>query len=263
MTEKFKRGHLDLPILLLMPILAAIVSLIIKANYFWTIIFFLATPGIYLSFRAPKYIKKTFIFSLLASIPAILVVDYIGQRTDQWIIPSSISTVRFFGVTQVEQLIWAFFNFYSVIIFYKYFLDRHYSQGLWGRRLRYVIIIGLLLMAPFLLLLWQKPEILNIPYFYFLFGLALIAVPAIGEPLRKPNLSTRFLKTAAYFFYLSFIFEITALQLGCWTFPSTQFIGWIQVSNIRFPLEELIFWIILFSMAVLGTYEKFDEEEKY
>lgn len=263
MTEKFKRGHLDFPILLLLPIIAAILSLVIKTNYFWTIILFLAVPGIYLSIRAPKYIKKTSLFSILASIPAILVVDYVGQRTGQWIIPSSVSSLRLFGTTQVEQLLWAFFNFYSVIIFYKYFLDRHYSQKVWGQRLKYVIIIGFLLIGPFLLLLWQRPEILNVPYFYFIFGLLLIAVPAVGEPFGHPNLATRFLKTAAYFFYLSLIFEITALQLGCWTFPSTQFVGWIEISNIRFPLEEFIFWIILFSMAVLATYEKFDEEEKY
>lgn len=263
MAEKFKRGRLDLPILLLLPIIAAVVSLALKTNYFWTIIFFLGTPSVYLSFREPRYIKKTFVFSLLASIPAIVVIDFIGQKTGQWIIPSSVSPIRLFGTTQVEQLLWAFLNFYSVIIFYKHFLDRHYSRKVWGRRLKYVVIIGLLLMGPFLLFLWQKPEILNIPYFYFLFGLALIAVPAIGEPLKKPNLASRFLKTATYFFYLSFIFEITALQLGCWIFPSTQFVGWIEVSSIRFPIEELIFWIILFSMAVLGVYEKFDEEEKY
>lgn len=262
MSDKFKRGHLDLPILLLWPILAAILSLALNANYFWTILLFLAIPGVYLSVRSPKYILKTLVFSALASIPAILVVDYVGQHTGQWIIPASISDIRIFGTTQIEQLLWAFFNFYSVIIFYKHFLDRHYSQNVLGPRLKYVLVIGLALVGPFIFLLWQKPEILNIPYFYFFFGLVLIAFPAIGEPLRNPNLATRFLKTAAYFFYLSFIFEITALQLGGWQFPSTQFIGWIEVASLRFPLEELIFWIILFAMAILATYEKFDETEK-
>jgi len=30
--------------------------------------------------------------------------------------------------------------------------------------------------------------------------------------------------------------------------------------GVRFPLEELIFWIILFSMAVLAHYEYFYEK---
>jgi len=223
---------------------------------------FLGAPSIYLSIKAPKYIPKTAIYSLIASVPAILVVDYIGQKTSQWVIPASISSIRLFGVTQIEQLLWAFFNFYAVVIFYKYFLDNYCSKRLVGKRWLELLYIGILLAVPFALFLVIKPEVLNIPYFYFYFGLVLIGIPAVLELFKHPRLVSKFLKTAAYFYYLSLVFEVTALRLNCcWEFPSKQFIGWIYIAQVRFPLEELLFWIMLFALAILAVYEKFDENE--
>jgi len=56
--------------------------------------------------------------------------------------------------------------------------------------------------------------------------------------------------------------KVTALQLGWWDFPGSNFIGWVSIFNIRFPLEELIFWLFLFAMAILTYYEFFDDDEK-
>ena len=80
--------------------------------------------------------------------------------------------------------------------------------------------------------------------------------------MNHPKMNVKFFKTAAYFFYLTFIYEVTALQLGWWDFPSTNFIGWVSIFNVRFPLEELIFWLFLFAMAILTYYEYFADDEK-
>ncbi len=256
------RRKIDLLILIGLPPLATAISLAVDANYFWAILLFLGLPSLYLSLRSPRHVPKTALFALVASLPAILVIDYIGQTMQQWVIVQSILPLRLFGVTQIEQLLWAFLNFYAVVIFYKHFLDRRRSGEIVGPRWNELLLIDVAFIVPFGLLLTFNQTMLRVPYYYLVFGLLFIGVPAVFELLLRPRLAGKFLKTAAYFFYLSLAFELTALSLDCcWQFASSQYIGWVSILDIRFPLEELLFWMTLFALAILAIYEKFDEDE--
>ena len=70
------------------------------------------------------------------------------------------------------------------------------------------------------------------------------------------------MKVAAYFFYLTLVYELTALTLGWWSFPSSQFIGWVEIAGIRFPFEEFFFWLVLFSAWIVSAYEFSIDDEK-
>jgi hypothetical protein len=52
---------------------------------------------------------------------------------------------------------------------------------------------------------------------------------------------------------------LTALSLGLWYYPSNQFIGWVDVHGLRFPVEELFGWILLGVAAILSCYEYLDD----
>ena len=60
----------------------------------------------------------------------------------------------------------------------------------------------------------------------------------------------------------SFIYEVTALKLGWWIFPGQEFIGYITLFNVSFHIEDLLFWFILFALAILSYYNYFEENEK-
>ena len=152
--------------------------------------------------------------------------------------------------------------FFLVVMFYKYFIKQSLSKNLLGARFDYLIIIILFLFSLFLFSYNFSPSILYIPYFYLWFGIILIFVPLVIFLFCYPEFISKFFETAAYFFYLTLTYEITALQLGWWAFPSDQFIGWVSIWNVRFPIEELLFWMILCAMAVLTYYEFFDDGEK-
>ena len=111
-------------------------------------------------------------------------------------------------------------------------------------------------------MLVSKPELLIIPYFYFVGGVVLVLIPVISVLFKFPNLIVKFSKMGAYFFYSSIIYEITALKLGLWDFPGDQFIGWVSIFGTVFPFEELFFWIILGVLSVLSYYEFFDDDRK-
>jgi len=252
----------DLIFLLIYPLLAVLVSFITKANAFFSILIFFGVPSIYLSFKAKKYIKKSLVFSLITAIPITIILDYIAHINKQWIIPNSILPYRLFGIVSIEVIFWAILNTYYVLMFYEHFLDHHMTKRLWHPHMKYGLIILISIFTTFLILLLNFPTLLKISYFYFYAGTILFLIPILLELVKYRNLIPKFLRTGAYFFFVTFLYEVTALKLGWWDFPGHQFIGWIYFVGVGFPLEELIFWIMLLAMAILAWYEFFDDDSK-
>lgn len=81
----------------------------------------------------------------------------------------------------------------------------------------------------------------------------------IRHLIKYPFYAKKFGMSAAYFIYLTFTYEIMGQVLKWWIFPNLNMIGWITLSKISFPLEELIFWIALSSLAVLTFYQNFND----
>ncbi|MBI5139354.1 hypothetical protein HZA26_01965 [Candidatus Nomurabacteria bacterium] len=255
-----KAKKIDLIILLIYPIFGAIISHLLNINAFGSVIVFFGIPSLYLTFKEKRHIKRAALFSLLA-VPIMIIVDYIAHLNDQWIIPNSVLP-RIFEYVTIEVILWAVFHFYFVIMFYEHFLHHHFTKNLWSQKIRYLITLCIFSFSIFLTLYSFFPASLQIEYFYLWVGIILILIPIILQLFSHPKFISKFFETAAYFFYLTLTYEITALQLGWWDFPGKQFIGWIYISNIKFPLEELIFWLMLTAMAILTYYEYFEEEEK-
>lgn len=262
MSTQNRTEKLTLILLLLVPIFSAIISMTFQVSALWSVILFFMLPSLILSVVAYKYILRSIIFSIVASLPVIIVIDYVAQNSAQWLIPHSILSFRLFGIVTLEVALWALFNFYFVIMFYEYFLDKYHNSRLIGSNFKYLAIIVISLISVFSVILFVRPELLIIPYFYLLFGLICILVPTIVEFFRRPEFAMRFLKVAGYFFYLTLFYEVAALKLDWWRFPSKQFVGWITFANITFPIEELVFWILLFALAILTAFDAFDSDRK-
>jgi len=262
-----KQETIDLVIMLIFPVIASVFTFILNANilnanFLWSIILFFIVPNIYLSLRSPQNIKKTLIFALVLGFFAILPIDYISNVTMQKYIISSAFSVRLFGRVAIESLLWAVASIYYIVMFYEYFLDKHVTRKLKTPHFKYLLIIILIIISLFISLLFINPDSLNISYFYLYFGSAMLFVPLLFELIKRKALASKFFMAGAYFFYMSFIYEISALKLGWWDFPSSLFVGWITIFNVGFPIEELVFFGLLFSMAVLAWYEYFDDDEK-
>ncbi len=250
----------DLSLLLIYPILSCLFSFVFEVNVFVSILLFFGLPAAHLTFRGLQFSKKALVFSAVTGIPLIIVVDYIAHITGQWIIPNTVFSFRIFDVVTFEIIIWTVLNIYCVIMFYDVFLHHHVTHRLFHPHMKYAIILIVMIFVVFLGVLYSNPLLLGkIPYFYLVFGTLLWLIPIVLEIVFKKKFLSKFIKTAAYFFFLSFLYEITALKRGWWNFPGDQFIGHITVLDVSFPLEELIFWMMLFSMAVLTWYEYFDE----
>ncbi|HLC73573.1 MAG TPA: hypothetical protein VJH20_02970 [Candidatus Nanoarchaeia archaeon] len=255
-----KKKKIDLIILLLYPAFASLISIIFEVNTFFSILVFFGIPSLFLSLKLRKYILKNIYVSAIAGIFFLPIIDYIAHITKTWFIPSMFD-FRILGQISIEFFLFATLNVYFVVAFYQYFLEEHLISKS-NKNMKYLvfIIVGLLILFPLLFVF--NPIYLQIPYFYLIFGAISILIPIILVLLKFPILYAKFFKAAAYFFFLSITYEITALKLGLWEFPGNQFIGWVEIFGVRFPFEELFFWIILGAMAVLSYYEFFDDDRK-
>lgn len=244
--------------LLIWPPVASFISFATTANFFTSAILFLGLPALILSFFNKKIVLKTSII-VLAQIPVGLILDYIMEKTQGWVIPQSIfGSFRVFDWVTVDALVWFSLYLYLIILFYQTFLKKD-STNFLSPRFKYLLIISLTVFALFIFLHLSNPTLLFINYFYLKFGLILVILPITLILLKSPRLWSHFTLVAFYFFYLSLIYELTGLYLNQWFFPvQNQHIGYVVLFNLRFAFEEFIFWISLGAPAVLSVYEYFN-----
>ncbi|KKR09755.1 MAG: hypothetical protein UT37_C0011G0012 [Parcubacteria group bacterium GW2011_GWA2_39_18] len=242
--------------LIVWPIVASLISFLVRADVMVSMLLFLGAPAAYLSIRKPSCIKMAAIFSAIASVPLAIIIDYVMELTGGWFLPYSIfGNFRLFGYVSIEQLIWLFLYFYLVAMFYENFLDEHCTHQLFGPAVKYFAGILFAPFGLFLVVLFTKPELLNIHYFYLKIGFVLVLPMIILILFKFPNFYAKFFWAGIYFFFLSLIYEITALLLGQWTFPAKhQLIGYVNLGIVEFPLEEFVFWITLGAVGVAFYY---------
>ena len=254
----------QLILILLWPIIAAALSLLIKANYFVSTLLFFGVPSVYLSIINKKYVKKLAIFSLGLGVLFTIVADYIAVVSGGWFIPHSIfDPLRLFGLLPLEDYLWISLYFYLITMFYETFLEEKCTPQLYHPALKYLVMIIIAMVGLFAIFYLFQPDILKMSYAYIKIGIVFVLLPIILVLCKFPKLYGKFFKAGAYFFFLTFLYEITALQLGQWTFPGeNQFIGYINILGISFPFEEFFFWIMLGAMAILSYYEFFDDDRK-
>ncbi len=104
-------------------------------------------------------------------------------------------------------------------------------------------------------------NILHFRYAYLVIGSLFGVPPLIVVIWRKPELLIKFVKASMFLIFLFLSFEITALKLDQWRFPG-EYIGYVSLFGVTFPLEEFFFWIVMSTAISLVYYEFFVDDEK-
>lgn len=261
--RKMCTSHLkkDKILFFLWPIIASAISLAVGVNYFVSIVLFFIVPTLYLAIKNKRAIKKAVLFSASSLVLAV-VLDYIFDITQTWYVPFSIIEYRFLGQVPIENILWLFFWFAFVCMYYEYFLENGEKDVLFRPKLKYLYFLFISLGTMFFAIYFIDKSWLAIKYFYLKSGIILGLFPISLVLFKFPKLLVKFVKTGVYFFYLSLVYELTALSLNHWTFSGKEVIGMITIGDMAFPVEELFFWIVLGSLAILSYYEFFDDDCK-
>jgi hypothetical protein len=193
-------------------------------------------------------------------IPLVLVFDHLAVIDQSWYVPFSAFPFRILGTIPVEDAIWGLLLGFFIILFYEHFLDRG-SDVVLHPHMRFVFAFFSVLLIVFFLVLAIRPDF-HIPYLYFLGGIFLILLPTVAMLAMHPELIKKVAITSAYFFPLGLLVELVGLRLNQWSFPGTNFIGYVELLGYRFPFEEFFFYFVLFAACVLAFYEFFDDDNR-
>lgn len=246
-------------VLLAVPLVAALFSFEVRADFLTSTFLFLGIPSLLLSWWSPGHVRKAALFAL-TFIPLWIFLDLVIYINQQWYVVSAYS-YRLFGLIAWEEIAAIFLLQYSVVMFWEHFFERKRRERPWRRRMTYLaaVFIGIFLLG---MLLWRwNPSILHIPYFYFMMMAVFFGIPAVLEVIRHPNLGAKFFRTSLYFAYAFLAYDLTGIALGQWTFPG-QYMAWISIAGVSLPLDDFISWILIGTAACLAWYEHFDDDEK-
>jgi hypothetical protein len=144
-------------------------------------------------------------------------------------------------------------------VFYEHFLDDEKNRRI-SRNLKWALLLSLIVLAFVFIAYIINPNLLKIHYTYLVGGLLAIVFPLV-VCLYKPRFLGRFLKLAGFFFVVWFILEVVCLKTGGWIFPG-EYVGTVEIFNLRFPFEELFFWMMWYAAVVVSYYEVFIDDEK-
>ena len=246
-------------------LIVSLLSYLFKAELYLTILLYFIFPSIYLSFKLKVNKLKIFIFSLYFGIPFGAFIDFFMTKTNGWeVVRTFIPNYKIFGYVTIVNIIWFVAYVYFVLIFYEYFFKKHKKEKMYNSWTKYLVAFTTILMIsiPFI---YYYFNYLSLNYFYLSIGLFISIISAVFFMFKIHSyiLIKKAFFTSLFFIFLSFLYEIIALKLNIWRFVDPkQFIGYINIFSVSFPIEELLFWIMLAPFCGILLYDVFDENIK-
>jgi hypothetical protein len=222
-------------------------------------IFYFIIPAVYLCLREKKNYKKISVASVIFGLICAFAFDFLATFNNAWVVHRLIFPWKILGVVPIDDMIWFFFLVFFIAVFYEHFLDDEKNPEI-SRHLKYALIPSILVFLTTIILFFISPNLLKFPYAYLILGSVAI-LPLFYILYRKPEFIHKFIKLGLFFSFVYLTFELTALKLGQWGFYG-QYIGSVELFGLKFPFEELFFWIGLCAPTFISYYEIFVDDER-
>lgn len=245
---------LDLVVVFLLLIGAAAISVTFRTDIIFSVFLYLGVPALYLWFRERKNWKKISFASLVIGIFLGMSWNLVAEQTNAWTTHYTFSpfNILFVGKMPLGEFVWGFLILFYTIIFYEHFLDDERKKRLSPRS---TLALGVGMVSFFLTssLLVNAPEQIHLQYSYLILGI-LICIPLVLLLWADLKLLLKVFYLSIFFFLLNLTFEITAIAHNQWGFPG-NYIGTVRILAVNFPIEEMVFWIVLATPSLILCYE--------
>lgn len=211
-------------------------------------------PTIYLGLRRPKNWLKIGLGATVFGLLFGMALSYFAEASASWTVVNDVFSFRLFGLNTLEEVLGHGMMALLTFTFYEHFLDDEKVRKL-GRKHKLAIFIGIFGIALVILVHNLFPSFfasINYPYV----GIGVIAIlPLILAVYKHPVLMKKMGFLAVYFFILYFSIELFAVKFDYWLYHGNNYIGWVEILGLRFPFEELFFWMILYAPTIVTYYE--------
>ncbi len=252
----------DVFAIIVLPLIAA--AIVLKLNtdlIFISSLLFFGLPSLYIGLRNPGILRKSATFAFIFSIPMSIIIDTLSALNGAYVIPKTIFPFKIFGISTVELYLFSFLWVLMSVLFYEYFFDHGRKGDAISKRIRIFLYIVFAFSVVVLIMLFANSRWLLIPYAYLVLGTLFTIIPLVAFLYFHPQFLPRFVVIAAYYFSFLMLYELVALATHEWIFPG-QFIGFVTVQGLSFPLEELLIWMIVCTPALLSYYEFVADDSK-
>ncbi len=240
--------------LLLYVVLACAIVYIFKPLYIWSILIVLLPPSLANFFWLKGSRHRVFVFSVITVLIFAPPVEMIARLADAWDVQSTLP--RLFGIAPLENMVFAFFNFFWALSFYEYFTAGD-KAGKMGPRFRYLLLLYCCLFIGTFSLFFVNKNVIAANY--AVLSLIILVIPALFIFYYRPHILKRVWLTTFFFAAVFFIYEVVSLMVGSWWWPG-QYLFPVQLAGRTFPLDDVIIWYFLSTPVLIGGYEVFAKE---
>ncbi|MDD5749499.1 MAG: hypothetical protein PHO91_01805 [Patescibacteria group bacterium] len=245
-------------LLLLYVFLACLLVYFIKPLYFYSILIVLLPPATinFIWLKNKNSRRNILIFSLLSALFFAPPVELVSRLANVWDVQSIF--YRPFGYIPLENMLFAFLNFFWVLSFYKYFIKRDENKNAKiSPRFKYLLLLyGLLNILVYSFYFYDK----NLVSFnYWLMAIIVLFIPFVLIFSWRPKLLKKTIIPTIFFALVFFVYEIVSLLIGSWWWPG-DYLWPITIAGHIFPLDDVLIWYFLSTPVLIGAYEVFVDE---
>ncbi len=212
-------------------------------------IIFLIPFTIYLSKREKKQWYKIFASVLVFGGLFGFFFEFIQEFNKAYTVKSSLFPFKIFGILPLDNVLAHMLMTFFTMVFFEHFIG--FKKSTISSRFKFIVLAALSINIIMIFLFLLQPNVLKIPYSYLFLGVIAI-IPPIYLSLQEPTFIMRIAPASYYFFFLYFILELLAVKFSWWVYPNSAYIGWVEVGRLRFPFEELFFWMIFYAPALIS-----------
>ena len=253
------RNKKDILPLICIQLAVFVLVLIFKPNHLITLSLVYFSPILFLLSKHKHEKFKLVVFSIIVSLFMFSVIDVLAVAGNSWQVQQTIP-FRYLEYSYWENIIWSFGFGLFTILFYKHFseADKNYKINKKWKIMGLILVLynGLLYTAYFL-----NKELLMFDYAYLFIGTVTVVPFLIFFYIKNSKIFFKLILVSIYVGIFSLIYELVAVYIGNWWFPG-KFIGLVSILGIKFPFEELVFWIVLTAPVLVAFYEFFIEDNR-
>lgn len=246
----------QLTILIIYIIFACLLVYFLKPVYLVSILIVLVPPSLLNFLWLNHSRKKILLFSFLTTLLFAPPVELMARLANAWDVQSILP--RLFGLAPLENILFAFLNFFWVLSFYEYFVDKDEDAKI-SEKFRFIILLYCLLFLVVFTLFFIAPGLVTVNY--YLLAVVILIIPGGIIFYYQPKLLKKIWLTTIFFALVFFVYEVISLLIGSWWWPGNYLLTISLAGNV-FPLDDVFIWYFLSTPVLIGGYEFFVDDGK-
>jgi hypothetical protein len=205
----------------------------------------------YMGSRAKKPWSKLLLGTLIFGLIAGFIFEFIQEAAGGYHMVS-IVLPKMFGFLPPDNIIGHTLMTLTTLTFYEHFVNAEPSQRI-SPRAKYALYPGLVLAVAIVVAYYVHRGWFQVPYSYAVMG-SLAVIAPLGLAVLQPRYARDLSMMVPFFFLTYLIYELIAVKYSWWVYPA-QYTGSVSLFDLRFPFEELLFWMLFYAAALTSYYK--------